>query len=230
MTIQPGQGEYALGDVAPDIALGSVPAGTSLLLVGAPDTGATDFTFRVLAAAPRAAECVILATTDSAPATLTERYQSALESPDDLEHLHVVDAFHSGPERDIGPLSPAHVEAASSPADVTGIGVGVTNHLRSIPFNRVRLGLVSLSPIVDLIGSERAFAFCHVLMSRIDSADHLGLFVVDPTRHEPEHVRVFQSLTDGAFRFRNAGGTREIRGTGVVDDVSEWKPWSTDVE
>lgn len=230
MTIQPGQGAYTLGDVASDTALDSVPAGTNLLLVGAPDTGATDFTVRVLAAAPRAAECVILATTDSAPATLAGRYQPTLETPDDLEHLYVVDAFHSGLERDIGPLSPTHVEAASSPADVTGIGVGVTNHLRSIPSDRVRLGLVSLSPIVDRIGPERAFAFCHVLMSRIDAADHLGLFVVDPTRHEPEHVRVFQSLTDGALNFRSVGDAREVRGTGVVDDVSEWTPWSTDGE
>jgi hypothetical protein len=134
----------------------------------------------------------------------------------------VVDASHSGIERDTGPLSPASVEAATSPADVTGIGVGVTNHLRSIKSDRVRLGMVSLSPVVDRIGPERTFAFMHVLTSRVRTADLVGLFVVDSSRHEPEHVRVMGSLTDGAFTVRSHDGRRQLRGTGAVDGVSEW--------
>ena len=223
MTLRPEDGSYALDDAVPGTSLDSLPAGTNLLVVGGDGSGAADLVYRMLSSAPRYNESVVLVTTEQSTASLVEAYSSTLDDPDDLDHLYVVDAAYSGVERETGPLSPTRIEAATSPADVTGIGVGVTNHLRSITSDRVRLGLLSLSPVVDRLGPEQAFAFCHVMTSRVRTADYLGLFVVDPTRHESEHVRVLQSLVDGTFTVRrNDDGRREVRGTGAVDAVAEW--------
>lgn len=207
----------ALPDPAPDL----LPTGTNLLLVGNEDTGAATVAYRLLAPAPRYNESVVLMTTERSVSAHVEAYRSVLADPDDLDHLFVVDGSHSGLERDIGPLSPADVESAASPADVTGLGVGLTNQLRSIPGDRARVALLSLSPIVDRLGPEKAFAFFHVLTSRVRNADLLGLFAVDPTRHQPEEIRILQSLVDGSLRFRTAAeGRPQIRGTGCVDAIS----------
>ncbi|WP_136590741.1 DUF7504 family protein [Salinigranum halophilum] len=222
MTVPHADGPYVLDRAGRDTPLDSLPAGTNLLFVGDDRSGATDLVYRILAGAPAVGECVILVTTDADAGALVERYQSTLSEPDSLDHLFVVDASDSGLARDIGPLSPTHVEAASSPVDITGIGVGVTNHLRSLDTDRVRLGMVSLSPILERLGAERTFAFCHVLTSRIRSAGHLGLFVVDPSRHAAEHVDILQSLVDGSFRFRTVDGERQFRGTGAVAAVDDW--------
>lgn len=223
MTIDPGNDGYALDGVVPGTALESVPGGTNLLVVGDDDSGATDLVYRTLARAPRYHEHAILVSTEQSTAAVVEAYRSELEDPDDLDHLHVVDGWHSGLERETGPLPATRIEAAASPADVTGLGVGVTNHLRSIGSDRVRIGVVSLSPVIDQLGAERAFAFAHVLTSRVRNADLLGLFVVDPSRHAPEHVRVLQSLVDGTFTVRTTdGGVRELRGVGAVDAIGAW--------
>jgi KaiC/GvpD/RAD55 family RecA-like ATPase len=223
MATRPPAGRYALDDALPERRLDPVPGGTNLLVVGEDGSGALAFVSRALARAPTYGEVVILVATDRPTADLVAGYRSRLSDAEDLDHLYVVDASHSGLKRETGPLSPARIEAASSPADVTGIGVGVTNHLRSVRSDRVRLGVCSLSAVVDRLGPERAFAFAHVMTSRVRSADHLGLFVVDPTRHEPEHVRVLQSLVDGTLTFREADdGRRQVRGTGVVDVAGEW--------
>jgi KaiC/GvpD/RAD55 family RecA-like ATPase len=223
MPARPPTDRYALDDALPGRPLDPVPDGTNLLVVGDDASGALEFVYRALARAPTYGEVVILATTDRTTAELVAGYRSQLPDADDLDHLYVVDASHSGLERETGPLSPTRIEAASSPADVTGIGVGVTNHLRSVRSDRVRLGLCSLSAVVERLGPERAFAFAHVMTSRVRSADHLGLFTVDPTRHEPEHVRVLQSLVDGTLTFRETDdGRRQVRGAGVVAAIGEW--------
>jgi hypothetical protein len=225
MTVVPPADGYAVDEALPGVDV--LPVGTNLLLVGNESTGAVTATYRLLASAPRYQESVVLMTTDRAAAAHIAAYRSELADPDGLDHLFLVDGSRSGPERDAGPLSPANVEAASSPADVTGLGVGLTNHLRSIGDGRARLGLLSLSPVVDRLGTEKAFAFFHVLTSRVRQAGLLGLFVVDPTRHEAKHVRILQSLVDGSLRFRLADdGRRQFRGRGAVDAVSAW----TDVD
>lgn len=216
-------GPYPLDDAVPGTSLDSLPAGTNLLVVGEDGSGAADLVYRTLSPPPRYDEAVVLVTTEQSTASLAEAYSSALDDPDDLDHLYVVDATYSGLERETGSISPTRIEAASSPADVTGIGIGVTNHLRSIESDRVRLGMLSLSPVVDRLGSEQAFAFSHVMTSRVRTADYLGLFVVDPTRHDPEHVRVLQSLVDGTLTVRTTDdGRRQVRGTGAVDAVAGW--------
>jgi KaiC/GvpD/RAD55 family RecA-like ATPase len=217
-------GSYAVGDAVVHPSFDAVPDGTNLLLVGDDASGAPDCVHRLLAQAPHAAERVILVTTEAEAGTVVERYQSVLADPGALDHLFVVDASASGVSRDVGPLSPTHVEAASSPADITGIGIGITNHLRSMETDRVRLGMVSLSPVLERLGAERTFAFLHVLTGRVRQLGHLGAFVVDPTRHEAEHVDVLRSLTDGTFRFRATDDGRAFRGEGAVDAVAEWTP------
>ncbi len=224
MTAPGPASSYAVGDAVTHPSLDSVPDGTNLLLVGDDASGAPDVVYRILAQAPQAAERVVLVTTEAEAGTVVERYQSVLADPEALDHLFVVDASTSGMSRDVGPLSPTHVEAAASPADITGIGIGITNHLRSIGTDRVRLGLVSLSPVLERLGAERTFAFLHVLTGRVRQHGHLGTFVVDPTRHETEHVDVLRSLTDGSFRFRVTDDGRAFRGEGAVDAVGEWTP------
>lgn len=224
VTPSPADDTYTVGDAVPHPSLDSLPAGTNLLLVGDDASGASDLLYRVLVQAPRVSERVIIVTTEGDAGTVTRRYRTKLADPDSLEHLFVVDASLSGLARDTGPLSPTRVEAASSPGDITGIGVGVTNHLRSIGTDRVRLGTVSLSPILEKLGAERTFAFFHILTGRVRQAGHLGLFVVDPSHHEATHVDVLQSLTDGAFRFRKTEDGRTFRGEGTVDAVSDWTP------
>ncbi|WP_152043203.1 DUF7504 family protein [Salinigranum salinum] len=219
MTGPPMDGAYVLDGALGD-SLDAISSGTNLLVVG-DEAGASDLSYRILARAQRYRECVVLVTTTETTASVVDAYRSHLADPDDLDHLHVVDASHSGLERDTGPLSPARVEAAKSPGDVTGIGVGITNHLRSIKSDRVRLGMVSLSPVVERLGPERAFAFFHVLTSRVRNADQLGLFVVDEARHDGEQVRVLQSLVDGTLVFRTTDDDRRlVRGTGVVEGVT----------
>ena len=212
----------ALPDPTPDL----LPLGTNLLLVGNDDTGAATVAYRLLSLAPRYNESAVLMTTERTVAAHVDAYRSELvaaDTPDDLNHLFVVDGSQSGLERDTGPLSATHVESAASPADVTGLGVGLTNQLRSIPGDRARVAVLSLSPIVDRLGPERTFAFAHVLTSRVRNADLLGLFAVDPGRHQPEHIRIFQSLVDGSLRFRtDDDGRPKLRGTGCVDALSTW--------
>ena len=139
------------------------------------------------------------------------------------ENLRLVDCVS---ERQGGGSLPAdRVEYVSSPADLTGIGIGVSEQLRRFAdadVERTRLAFYSLSTLLMYAELETVFRFLHVLTGRVDSIGGVGVFTIDPTTHDESTVNTLKQLFDGMIEVRDGGDGRELRLVGFGEASTEW--------
>jgi hypothetical protein len=102
--------------------------------------------------------------------------------------------------------------------DLTGVSLATAKQVRGLgggDDGRIRLGLVSVSTLLTDGDLETVFQFLHVLGSRVSGGDWLGLFAIDPSRHDRRAISTVRAAFDAELRL---GDDLETRGTGVVTE------------
>lgn len=201
----------------------SLPAGSTFLCHGPPMTGKRDLCLALLAAGGQG-ECPVLLSTDSSVASIRADYDRFRPADADGGRLAVVDSTgeHGGSER---PL----VRTASSPADLTGAGVGMTTLMETLyeggECERFRVGICSLTSTFLYAEPERALKFVHVMTQRVAESNALGVFVIQPDSVGEEVFNQLRTLVDGAIELRESGSDdRECRLRGIPDAPDGWHP------
>jgi KaiC/GvpD/RAD55 family RecA-like ATPase len=209
---------YALADTLP-IDLTDLDPGMNVLVSGPPMSGKRQLVFDLLAPEGVPADPIVVMTTDDP----TSRIQTGFEDRGvrfDPATFRVVDA--TGAPVDADPA----VHRVSSPADLTGMGVAFTQAVDEMGTpDRLRLGFVSISTLLQYVDAERAFSFLHVLSRRTSAAGYLGVYSIDPTTHEERFVNVVTSIFDAAIEIRERDGDRELRVRGISGVAPEWTPF-----
>jgi len=127
----------------------------------------------------------------------------------------------------------ATVEYVSTQSDLTGIGMNFSALHESlysgVPGERVRTGLFGLSSLSMYVDLRKLFQFAQSLSSRIDSADGLGVFAIDPTTHDERTVNTPGRVADAKIEVPepevdDADG--ELRVRGLRDHPTGWRPFS----
>jgi len=210
---------YPVGDTLP---VADLDPGT-YLLAGPAMSGKYDLLLSLVAEGIEAGDGGLFVTTNDDAGEVIEDVETRLgHLPDALRLVDCVSERQGG-----AGLSPEKVEYVSSPADLTGIGIGVSEQLRRFAesdVERTRVGFYSLSTLLMYAQLETAFRFLHVLTGRIDSIDGLGVFAIDPTTHEKSTVNTLKQLFDGMIELRDGGDGREVRLVGVADASPGWVP------
>jgi KaiC/GvpD/RAD55 family RecA-like ATPase len=201
---------YELGDVVPER---EVPAGTNLLVAGPPLTGKRRLALRLLAAGHAAGEGVLVVTTKDTADRVVEEYGDLMG---DLEGapFGVVDCV-SRKQGGGDVLEDDRVRYASSPVDVTGIGIELSELLEEFhgerDVRRSRVLLYSLSTLLMYADLDTVFRFLHVFTGRVESAGALGVYVIDATAHDDRTVNTLNQLFDGVVR---------------VEEGEDGEPWT----
>jgi KaiC/GvpD/RAD55 family RecA-like ATPase len=207
---------YDLADVLPE---SEVDPGTNVLVAGPPLTGKRRVAFDVLASgATRGDGSIIVTTKDSADKVL-ESFTDTLADGIDPD-VGVVDCVTK--QRGIGTIDDdPRIKYASSPVDMTGIGIKLSEFLqafyeeRGLTENRVLLH--SVSTLLMYSDLQTVFRFLHVFTGRIQSADALGIYVIDSTAHDDQTMNTLKQLFDGVIELDEAadGEDPEIRTAGL---------------
>lgn len=126
----------------------------------------------------------------------------------------------------------ARVKYVSTQSDLTGIGMKFSALYESLyagaQGGRVRTGLISLSSLAMYVDLRTLFQFVQTLSGRIDSADGLGVFALDPTTHDTKTVNTLSQAADGRIEVREPEGSDvdgELRIRGLPDQPSGWQPF-----
>ncbi|MDX1747996.1 MAG: recombinase RecA, partial [Halobacteriales archaeon] len=117
------------------------------------------------------------------------------------------------------------VEYVSSPGDLTGLGIGLTEQLRRFAEShegRTRVGFHSLSTLLMYTELETVFRFVHVVTGRCDAIDALAFFALDPTTHGETTVNTLKQLFDGIIEVRDGEDGTELRIVGLPEVADEW--------
>lgn len=176
-----------------------VAPGSNLLVEGPALSGKRSFGLRALErGVERGAAGVVVTTTVSAERILSESLAGAAG-------VGVVDCVteHFG-----GTTSNTDtVRYASSPEDLTGVGIRFSEFAETLLADRDDLWVLldSLTPLLVYSDQKTVFRFLHVFTSRIETAGGVGLFTLDTPAHDEEDPAVFRRLFDGRIGIDGEG-------------------------
>jgi KaiC/GvpD/RAD55 family RecA-like ATPase len=205
---------YDLGDVLPDL---SFDPGSNVLVSGPPLTGKRRIALEILAAGTADDEGVIVVTTKDSAEKVLSQYGDMVGN--EQIPIGIVDCVTE--QRGVESVDDPRVKYASSPVDMTGIGIKFSEFLqefyepRGIQRNRVLLH--SVSTLLMYSNLETVFRFLHVFTGRIQSADALGVHVIDSTAHDDQTINTIKQLYDGLLMVEEGDDGPVVRQQGVVN-------------
>jgi len=210
---------YSVGDSLPveDLAPGTY------LLAGPAMSGKYDLLLSLMAEGIEAGDGALFVTTnDDAGGVIDDIEDRVGDLP---ENVRLVDCVSE--RQGAGSLPSDRVEYVSSPADLTGIGIGVSEQLRRLAnsdVERTRMAFYSLSTLLMYADLETVFRFLHVLTGRVDGIGGIGVFAIDPTTHDEGTINTLKQLFDGMIELRDGSDGRELRLVGIGEDSTGWVP------
>ncbi|NHN40040.1 recombinase RecA [Halorubellus sp. JP-L1] len=195
---------YELPDELSDASL---QAGTNLLIAGPPLTGKRDIAFEILATGSRAGEGSIVVTTKDDAEKVLEEYAGYVEDVAEFD-IGVVDCVTK--QRGVGNVrDDPRVKYASSPVDMTGIGIKLSEFLEEFyqvrGHERNRILMHSVSTLLMYSDLQTVFRFMHVFTGRVQSADALGVYVIDSTAHDDQTMNTLKQLFDAVVEVTDEG-------------------------
>ena len=209
----------------------SIDAGSTVLVAGPALSAAEDLVISMVGEASTAEEGMLFVSTNKVAEkllTTCRRLQPEVRP----SRVGVVDCTG----QDIGSTdSEAEVKYVSTQSDLTGIGMKYSALYESLyessPDGRVRTGMVSLSSLVMYVGLRDVFRFAQTFANRIDSADGLGVFNIDPSMHDTKAVNTLTQLADMVIEVRDPetetpGADGEFRVRGLRDHSDEWQSFA----
>jgi KaiC/GvpD/RAD55 family RecA-like ATPase len=174
-----------------------VDPGTSLLVSGPPLTGKRGLAMDVLAAGTRSGEAAIVVTTKDGAGRILDDYRSRVDIED--KPVAVIDCVTR--QQGVGEVrDDEHVKYTSSPVDMTGVGIKLSETLESFKghgVDKTRVMVHSLSTLLMYSDLQTVFRFLHVFTGRIQSVDGLGLFCIDSSAHDDRTMNTLTQLFDG---------------------------------
>lgn len=207
---------YDLSDIAVDA---EVNAGTNILIAGPPMTGKRRLAMDVLSRGAKQGDGSIIVTTKDSGRKILDEFTDTVGDDRDA-NVAVVDCVTK--QRGIGSVTDdPRIKYASSPVDMTGIGIKLSEFLQEFyeerNCRRNRVLLHSVSTLLLYSDLQTVFRFLHVFTGRIQSADGLGLYIIDSTAHDDQTMNTMKQLFDGLVEIDETDAAEpDIRTAGIT--------------
>ncbi|MFC7139078.1 RAD55 family ATPase [Halosimplex aquaticum] len=174
--------------------------GSNLLVSGPPLSGKRRMALELLAHGSEQGEGVIVVTTRDSASRILSDYEALVSDPESVD-VGIVDCVtkHQGRKARDTDI----VKYASSPEDMTGIGIKFSEFVEEFRTERgiekVRVLVDSLSTLLMYSDVQTVFRFMHVFTSRIENAGAMGIHIIESTAHDEETLNTLRQLFDHAI-------------------------------
>ena len=186
-----------------------------LVLADAMDEGADEHCADLLTVAPPAREHVLLVTLRETPDERVDVWRAHVggELPAETGIVHVGGETRSaaaaapgaggmaGVGDPVSPPDPAtgvSIEAISSPADLTGLGIKMNGYCArwaGAPED-IAVCVHGLSTLLQYVSTDRAFRFLHAMTGRLSAVEATAHYHLDPGAHDEQTVNTLRMLFD----------------------------------
>ena len=152
-------------------------------------------------ASPRDENVLWVTYTRTPDACIQDWLSHAGERPRNMRFVSVGETTRSASARaggDVAPNSGETVETLSSPGDLTGLGITLSEILKewSGDGNETVACFDSLTALLQYADLQSVYKFLHVLTGRFDAADVTSHFHLDPEACDQQTVSTLTSLFD----------------------------------
>lgn len=218
---------YSLGIDKLDENLKGVRGGSNIMIIGPPMSGKETIVNNIVYKGLNVGDAAVIVTTREPGENVVDWFNyNNMEIP--LDHLGIVDCV----TKTLGvPTSDtAIIRRASSPVDLTGIGVKISQFLEEFwmkkNIRKTWLCINSLSTILMYSNIQTVFRFLHVFTGRVKAAGAIGIYVVEDGMHDNQAVATLKQLFDGVIEIRQENDNYFIRTTGMSQKPSPWYEYS----
>jgi KaiC/GvpD/RAD55 family RecA-like ATPase len=192
-------------DLGPDLDE-EVPPGTNILVSGPPLSGKRSLCLDILASGVENGEGAIIVTTKDGADRVLDDFET--RTPYEDRPVAVVDCV-TRQQGVADTRDDDRIKYASSPVDMTGIGIKLSEFLQTFYRNqgveRNRVMVHSLSTLLMYADLQTVFRFLHVFTGRIQSVDGLGVFAIDDSAHDDQTMNTLKQLFDGILTTQEDG-------------------------
>jgi len=110
------------------------------------------------------------------------------------------------------PETNAPIETVTSPNDLTGLGIRITEFLTDWAENdnQTVVCFDSLTALLQYVELETAYEFLHIITGRLATVDAFAHFHMDPEAHDQQTVEVLTGLMDAVVEVDETG-ERNVR-------------------
>ena len=228
MEIQHMEG-YSLGIDKLDENIKGIRSGSNIMMIGPPMSGKEAIINDIVYSGLKSGDAAVIVTTREPGENVIDWFDyNNLEIP--LDHLGIVDCV----TKTLGvPTSETdNIKRASSPVDLTGIGVKISQFLEDFwmkkNIRKTRLCIVSLSTILMYSNIQTVFRFLHVFTGRVKAAGAIGIYVVEEGMHDSQAIATLKQLFDGIIEIKQEQDNHYIRIVGLGKKPSPWYEYSLD--
>ncbi|KPN29628.1 hypothetical protein SY89_00342 [Halolamina pelagica] len=105
------------------------------------------------------------------------------------------------------PETNAPIETVTSPNDLTGLGIRITEFLTEWAENENQTVVCfdSLTALLQYVELETAYEFLHILTGRLATVDAFAHFHMDPEAHDDQTIEILTGLMDAVVEVDEAG-------------------------
>jgi KaiC/GvpD/RAD55 family RecA-like ATPase len=216
---------YELGiNVFGDV-IGSVNDGTNIMLLGPPASGKDVILNNIIYNSLSNGEGVILVSTKESGESVFRWFEEGgLDIGMYKGRIGIVDCVSKVVGMGLGDTE--NIKRASSPVNLTGISVGITNFFEEFWMKRgirqIRLCIDSLSTLLMYTNLQAMFRFLHVHTRRVKTASALGVYVVEDGMHDAQTMVSLQQLFDATVKLESEGGTTYMQAIGLSPKPTKW--------
>lgn len=118
------------------------------------------------------------------------------------------------------------IKIASSPGDLTGIGVKISEFSEEFFMKKniknLQLHINSLSTILMYSNIQMVFRFLHVFTGRIKATGAIGIYDIDSGMHDEQTVVTLKQLCDGIIEVKHENDRNFIRIVGLSTLPTSW--------
>jgi KaiC/GvpD/RAD55 family RecA-like ATPase len=218
------QSDYTLGIKELDTAIGGIRKGSNIMLIGPPMSQKEVILHYIMYHGTAINNNAVIAVSTREPATdILEWFkENQLVLP--LSRIGIIDCITKSVGGDA--LETENIKFASSPQDLTGIGVRISQFFedflikKKIP--KIQLHINSLSAILMYSNIQTVFRFLHVFTGRIKEAGALGIFVMESGMHDDPTIATLKQLFDGVIEIKEENDKNYIRTVGLSSKPTPW--------
>jgi KaiC/GvpD/RAD55 family RecA-like ATPase len=214
---------YSLGIKELDEILGSIREGTNIMMIGPPMSSKDEILNVIIYNGLRGGNSSIMVSTREPGERFFEWFERNGINMSEA-NIGVVDCVTK--TLGMGAPETEKLKRASSPVDLTGIGVKISQFFEDFVMKKKiaqnRLCINSLSTILMYSNLQTVFKFLHVFTGRVKAANGLGIYVVEDGMHDQQTLTTLQQLFDGMIEIRASGEHHCIRVVGLTPKATPW--------
>lgn len=214
---------YEFGIKELDNLIGGIRGGTNIMLIGPPMCGKDELIHHLLCNVLAANNAAVFVSTREPGNNVMDKFE---QCPNKVSTnlLGVVDCVTK--TLGMGATDSENVKMASSPVDLTGIGVKISQFFEKFWMKeQVRdtwLCINSLSTILMYSNIQTVFRFLHVFTGRIKAANAIGLYVIEDGMHDEKTITTLKQLFEGAIEIVEENNGHRLRIIGLTPRPTPW--------